>query len=132
MSKQAKADESARDYSDMRVHERAPFEIAVNMESENNFFAGITDNISEGGVFVATLVPPPRGAIIEMKLTLPGFDQGFSVKGAVCWIRDLAASTEGAPPGCGIRWMEMSRDALLAIHRFVQQRDTILFDVDDM
>ncbi|MSP59168.1 MAG: TIGR02266 family protein [Myxococcales bacterium] len=132
MSKQSNAEESARNYSDLRSHERVAIEIAVNMESENNFFAGITDNISEGGVFVATLMPPPRGSVIEMNLTLPGLDRAFSVRGVVCWIRDLEASIEGAPPGCGIRWMEMSRDALLAIHRFVQHRDTILFDVDDL
>lgn len=126
------ANAAPKDYSDVRTHQRAALEVDVTMESENNFYAGITDNISEGGVFIATLVPPPAGGIIEMRLSLPGYEQPFQVKGVVCWIRESKAACDGAPAGCGIRWLEMSRDALLAIHRFVLNRDTILFDTDDL
>ena len=126
------AKSAPRNYVDLRTYERAAFEVDVTMESENNFYAGITDNISEGGVFVATLVPPLVGTLVEMALSLPGCEQPFRVKGSVCWIRDSRAAVEGAPAGCGIRWMEMSRDALAAIHRFIMHRDTILFDTEDI
>jgi uncharacterized protein (TIGR02266 family) len=119
-------------YADLRAHERVPLEVAVNMESESNFYAGITDNISEGGVFIATLTPPPRGSTVDLMLALPGYEHPFHVRGVVCWLRDLKACIDDAPPGCGIKWLEMSRDAFQAIQRFVQHRDTILFDTDDL
>lgn len=127
LSAQAQLNEQA--YADLRTHERVPIEIAVSMESENNFYAGITDNISEGGVFVATVTPPPRGTVLDLLLSLPGHEAPFQVRGVVRWLRDPQASCEGMPPGCGIQWLEMSRETLMAIHNFVQRRETILFDV---
>jgi uncharacterized protein (TIGR02266 family) len=118
-----------RDYADMRSHERVPVEVAVSMESENNFYAGITDNISEGGVFIATVTPPARGTVVDLQLSLPGYEAPFAVRGVVRWIREPQASCEGMPPGCGIQWLEMTRETLMAIHHFVQRRETILFDV---
>ena len=111
-----------------RVYQRATLKVSVNMESENNFYAGITDNVSEGGVFIATVTPPPHGALVELSLELPGYPEPFAVKGVVVWVRDQSAAIEGAPAGVGVQWLEMSRAALSAITRFVQYRDTILYD----
>ncbi len=119
-------------YANQRTHERVPLEIEVDMESEHNFYAGITDNISQGGVFIATHVPPPLGSVVEMRLTVPGCEHPFSIRGAVRWIRDVSHASNDAPPGCGIQWLEMSRDALAAIQRFVTHRDTLFIDTDDL
>ena len=123
------SNQPAVNYADLRAHERVPLEIAVSMESEHNFYAGITDNISEGGLFVATVVPPPCGSTVDLMLSLPGYDQPFRLRGIVRWIREPQASCDGMPPGCGIQWVQMSREALMAIHDFVQRRETILFDI---
>ncbi len=114
-----------------RAHERVPLSVAVDLESEHNFYAGITNNISEGGLFVATAVPPPLGAVAEIHLTLPGEPNPFAIRGVVRWLRDAAQSNEDAPVGCGVQWLEMSRDAFNAIRAFVTQRDTLFVDTDD-
>ena len=47
---------------EQRREKRAPLEVEVSLESENNFYSGITGNVSRGGVFIATYTPPPKGA----------------------------------------------------------------------
>jgi uncharacterized protein (TIGR02266 family) len=111
-----------------RAHVRVPLEVEVTLESEHNFYAGIAGNVSEGGVFIATYTAPPRGAEVEIKLTLDGSSQVFSLKGVVCWTREMKVSSEESPAGCGIRFVSLPNDALKAITAFVAKRDTILFD----
>jgi uncharacterized protein (TIGR02266 family) len=112
--------------SDHRAHPRVPLSVEVSLESENNFYAGLTDNISEGGVFVATHTPPARGTRVEFELLLD--EQRFPIQGEVCWTRDVAASAEGAPPGCGIRWISISDAALRAVLRFIRARGTNFYE----
>ena len=112
-----------------RAHVRAPLEVEVTLESEHNFYTGISNDISEGGVFVATHTPPPVGAAVELSLVLPGSAEEFAIVGRVCWVRDLDAACEGCPPGCGIEWVQISPAAVALIQRFVSRRDTILYDV---
>lgn len=118
----------------LRQHQRVNIEVEVSMHSDSNFYAGITNNVSEGGLFVATYTPPPKGAIIELQLTLPNSKEVYPVKGVVVWIRDIDAADvgDGTPPGVGIRWTEIPPNALQAITKFVTSRDTMLVDVDDV
>ena len=114
---------------DDRINERAPLEVEVSMDSEHNFYTGITRDISAGGVFVATYDPPPPGTVIELELALPTAPERFRITGIVRWVRDLSASCEGCPPGSGIEWFNISEGALLAIERFVNRRDSLFYDV---
>lgn len=111
-----------------RTHERIALETPVSMESENNFYAGISDNISEGGVFVATYDAPPLGSIVDLKLSLPDHPEPFCFSGVVRWHRAFGAACSGMPPGVGIEWLDIPETALRAIRAFVQQRETLLFD----
>jgi uncharacterized protein (TIGR02266 family) len=113
-----------------RSNERAPLEVEVSLESENNFYAGITGNVSTGGVFIATYTPPPAGAEVSLELKLAGSAESFHVRGMVCWSRSPERSSEFAPPGVGIRWIDLPPAVETAIKRFVDKRDTILFDDD--
>jgi len=110
-----------------RAHRRAPIEVEVSLESENNFFSGITNDISEGGVFVATVDTPPLGSEVTVLLKL-GDGEPWRIEGVVRWIRDVSASCDGCPPGCGLQWIRISDEVLAYISSFVKHRDTILFD----
>ena len=108
---------------------RAPIAVEVTLTSENNFYAGITDNVSAGGIFVATYTPPPMGAEIELTLQLET-QKPLSLRGVVCWIRTVDTASEFAPAGCGIRWIDLTAEAEQLITKFVGKRDTILHDDD--
>lgn len=105
---------------------RVPLVVEVTLESEHNFFTGITDNISEGGVFVATPAPPPLGSEVGFELVLGG--ERFAVTGRVCWLREERAASADAPAGCGVRWARIDNGALAAIRRFVNMRDTDFYE----
>ena len=107
---------------------RVPLEVEVTLESDHNFFAGVANNVSEGGIFVATLNPPPVGSEVGFELLLGG--ERFLVVGVVRWVRDERAASNGAPAGCGVKWGHLEEGALDAIHRFLDVRQTDFFEED--
>jgi uncharacterized protein (TIGR02266 family) len=113
--------------SEQRREERAPLAIEVSLESEHNFYSGITGNVSAGGVFVATYVPPPMGAEVELVLKLENHEP-VKLRGIVCWVRGPERTTDYAPAGCGIRWIDLPPGAEKIIAGFVDKRDTIFHD----
>ena len=115
-------------HADKRAHERVAIEVEVDLASEHNFYSGITSDLSEGGVFVATHVPAQIGERLAMELRLPGRTDTYRVEGIVRWVRDLRVTCDGVPPGFGMQFTGLSPDALAAIHQFVAQRDSIFFE----
>ncbi len=109
-----------------RSHPRVPLTVEVSLESEHNFYTGITDNISEGGIFVATPHPPPLGSEVSFELVLG--EQRFQVTGVVCWARTHVMSSSDAPEGIGIRFGQLEPSVLEAIKRFSHGRDTLFYE----
>jgi uncharacterized protein (TIGR02266 family) len=120
--------EQPRDSGNGRQHPRVDLFVEVTLESESNFYAGISNNLSEGGVFVATFAPPRIGAPVALVLGLPGSGQRFALSGVVRWVRE-AEVCQGVTPGCGIEWLELPDGARTAIERFVRSRDTELYEL---
>jgi uncharacterized protein (TIGR02266 family) len=112
--------------SEHRRAERVPLEVEVTLESDHNFFTGVTSNISDGGIFVATPHPPPVGSEVGFELLLGG--ERFLIMGTVCWLRDERAASPGAPAGCGVRFGALEDGAMEAIHRFTEVRDTDFYE----
>ena len=111
----------------LRQHRRVDLHVEITLESDSNFYAGVANNVSEGGVFVATFAAPPVGAKVTLSLGLPG-TRRFSIPGRVRWVRDDEVC-RGSVPGCGIQWLELPADARVAIEDFVRSRDTELYDL---
>ncbi len=100
-------------------------EIEVNVFSDSNFYVGFTENLSGGGLFVATYAVRPLGSVIEMSVRLPGRDQPLILKGEVRWIREASASD--AWPGMGIQFDAISEEDRTAIVGFLATREPIFF-----
>jgi uncharacterized protein (TIGR02266 family) len=111
-----------------RRDRRVPLEVEVTLQSDHNFFAGIANNVSEGGIFVATVTPPPVGSEVGFELVLGG--ERFLVVGVVRWVRDEHAASQGAPAGCGVKWVHLEDGALEAIHHFIDVRQTDFYEED--
>ena len=111
-----------------REHNRVALSVEVTLESDHNFYAGITNNISEGGIFVGTLNPPAVGTAVALELTVEAAT--FSLTGVVCWVRDRHLATDDAPEGCGIRFEPaLDGDALSSVQRFIRNsRDTLFYE----
>jgi uncharacterized protein (TIGR02266 family) len=112
-----------------RAHPRFRVELEVTFASEHNFYAGLVENLSAGGVFVATHQLKRVGDILELNLKLPGHDAPFVCKGEVRWLRPYNEHSD-AQPGMGVRFVEIDPATSAAIERFVRGREPLLYDDD--
>ena len=76
-----------------RGHPRLAIDVKVSMNTESNFYAGLTENISEGGIFIATYDNFPMGSTMDLAISLPG-QPPLQVKGVVRWIREHSQFTD--------------------------------------
>jgi uncharacterized protein (TIGR02266 family) len=117
----------AQDY--VRASERFDLEVKVDLESDHNFYTGLTQNISSGGLFIATHALRKIGDRITLKFSLPGTAEPVSVQTEVRWIRENSAlqRTDGGT-GMGVRFVDLSAEASAAITRFLESRDSLFYD----
>lgn len=112
-----------------RQAERHDLEIAVDLESDSNFYTGLTQNISTGGLFIATHQIKSVGDHVRLKFTLPGNPRPIEVDTEVRWIRENSSlhRTDGAS-GMGVRFINMSPTDASAIQTFLGNRDSLFYD----
>jgi len=109
---------------------RHPFCIEVNLESEHNFYTGFTENISSGGLFIATRNLIPLGVRTVIRFSLPDVAKEFEVECEVRWQRLEQAAGTGISPGIGVRFLSLHAEEEAFINRFLKKRDTLFF-LDD-
>jgi type IV pilus assembly protein PilZ len=97
------------------------------MESDHNFYTGLTRDISSGGIFVATGVTYDVGTSVHIKFTLPGGAE-LSVEAQVRWVRDPRTVKTDGPEGMGLKFINLTPEARGAIAEFLDQRDSIFYD----
>ncbi len=117
---------------DNRRQDRFPIalEVHVSLSSEHNFYTGFTDNISEGGLFVATVNVQPIGTRCSFMFTLEPNPEAIQVEGEVRWVREAHADSE-MPSGMGIMFRGIQPDAKGRINSFIdKRRDSIFYDDD--
>ena len=123
---------TAANQQNVRASERFDLEVKVDLESDHNFYTGLTQNISAGGVFIATNHIRRIGDRITLKFTLPGSEKTIDVDTEVRWIRENSAlqRVEGAQ-GMGVRFINLTPEASAAINSFIQARDSLYYDDED-
>jgi uncharacterized protein (TIGR02266 family) len=111
------------DGSTDRVQPRIRVETRVTMTSESNFFVGFSQNLSEGGLFVATDRVVAMGTEVELVFTLP---DGVEIRGTglVRWSR---AESGDLRSGVGVEFTRLGGAAEDAIENFVTERDPMFF-----
>jgi uncharacterized protein (TIGR02266 family) len=112
-----------------RQAERHDLEIAVDLESDSNFYTGLTQNISTGGLFIATHQIKNVGDHVRLKFSLPGTPRPIEVDTEVRWIRENSSlhRTDGAS-GMGVRFIRVAPEDAKAIESFLQHRDSLFYD----
>jgi uncharacterized protein (TIGR02266 family) len=109
-----------------RSSSRIPLQTQVDLSSDSNVFTGFSTNLSEGGVFVATLNLLPVGTAVDLTFSLPGKVR-ISVQGEVRWTREVDDRTPDVFPGVGVRFVDLSPEAAQALHRFVGDREPLFY-----
>jgi uncharacterized protein (TIGR02266 family) len=107
---------------EMRSAPRASAYVCIDVFSDHNFWTGLSMNISEGGVFIATHHHVPIGATVVLHMMLPFEDEAVVTLGEVRWIRDCPANEAGSDAphaGIGVQFVGISPEALAKVRRFV-------------
>ena len=95
---------------DDRRTQRVPLEARITMASQSNFWTGFSENLSEGGVFVATPNPPAVGELVPVHIQTED-GRAVLIWGEVRWLREEEG---GSYSGCGIQFLNLdSRGRLI-------------------
>jgi uncharacterized protein (TIGR02266 family) len=109
-----------------RTHQRVDLEVEVDLGSDHNFFTGLTQNISEGGIFVATIHSPPVGTRLQLRLTLPGDDTPIDVTVEVRWVKE-PRDWHSAEKGLGLQFVDLAPEAQARVQHFIESMREPLF-----
>lgn len=106
-----------------RNQQRVAVEVGVTMTSDSNLFVGLTDNISEGGLFVATHELLPVGSELDLEFQLPEDDEPISVRAQVRWHRPVSQASADRMPGFGARFVDLDDSDRERLEDFVDSRE---------
>lgn len=106
---------------------RLSIAVEVDLESENCFYSGLTENLSEGGIFVATYDLKPVGTQFDISLTLQDLPP-IQAKAEVRWIRDGLAASRDHAVGMGMSFVDLDDDDLATIQAFMECRISLYME----
>lgn len=116
--------------SERRSEPRIELEVEVGLETEHNFYTGLTQDISSGGLFIATSIMYRVGERLRVRFSLPGQKQPITADAEVRWVRDPRAMKTDAPEGIGLRFVDLPANAHSEISEFLSRRESLFYDVD--
>ena len=105
---------------------REKVEANLGASSETNFYMGFSNQIHEGGVFVATYNVLAVGTPVDLTITMPG---GFevSVQGTVHFVSDPQDMFADSEPGMGVRFDTLQEEQRQLIKRFIAKRAPMFY-----
>jgi len=112
-----------------REFSRYKVELDVSLGSDHNFYVGFVENMSSGGVFIATHMLKAVGEIFELSIHVPSSEAMISGTGEVRWVREYSERSN-VPPGMGVRFIHLEPGSIEAIEQFLARREPIFFDED--
>jgi uncharacterized protein (TIGR02266 family) len=107
--------------------DRVFLEVDIGLFSESHFYAGLSQDLSRGGLFVATYQLKPPGTRMALYFVLPG-GHAVSSDGIVRWTRDAG---DELPPGMGIAFENLDEPDVAAIGRYCRDRGLLYHDLED-
>ena len=114
-----------------RKLDRTPMGVELGLHSESTFYTGFTENISSGGLFVATRDILPLGSVFSVTFTLPNYAQSITAQCEVRWQRLEQLDSLDCQPGMGVRFLSVSPTEKDAINDFLRRRDTLFYDDEE-
>ena len=106
---------------------RVAIEADIGFQSDSNFYTGYTEDISTGGLFVATFDARPIDSAVQINFTLPD-GHLVSAPGIVRWVREYNELTPNVEPGMGVQFTALDAEDAAAINHFLAEREPIFYD----
>lgn len=99
----------------------------LSMNTDHQFFTGFSENIEEGGIFVATFEPQPVDSQVIVNFKLPG-GRPVTARGVVQWVREYNPMAPEAAPGMGVKFTDLLPSDKAAIEEFTKSRAPLFYD----
>jgi uncharacterized protein (TIGR02266 family) len=99
----------------------------LSMNTSHQFYTGFSENIEEGGIFVATFEPRPIGSKVLVNFKLPG-GRPVTARGEVQWVREYNPMTPDTAPGMGVKFTDLLPADRQAIEEFAKARAPMFYD----
>lgn len=109
-----------------RAAPRLEARLVASVERPNGCHVGFTENLSEGGVFVATRAPHHLGDEVNLLIALPDLAL-IRARGTVRWLRP-PCQKNGTSAGMGVRFERLSPLDAVRIQDFMATRGSLLLD----
>ena len=106
---------------------RYKVDLKVSLGSDHNFYTGFVENISEGGVFIATHTLKAAGDILELSIRIPTGAETIRGTGEVRWVREFSEQSN-TPPGIGVRFLDLEPGSKEVIEQFLARREPMFFE----
>ncbi len=113
--------------SERRSDIRHAIEVDIGIYSDSNFFTGFAQDISSGGLFVATYDTLPIGSRLNVNFSLPD-GPVVSLNGKVRWVREFNDANPDTVPGMGIQFLNLSDPDRRAINQFMVNHPPLFYD----
>ncbi len=110
-----------------RAAPRVALEVEVGFETDNNFYTGFSEDVSEGGLFVATYRLLPIGTKLDLEITLPT-GQLVRTRAEVRWLRDPRDEDPDVRPGMGLRFESLLAEDACAVAELVRLRAPLFYE----
>jgi len=109
-----------------RRYPRATLRAIVDLEDDLSSISGIAENISEGGVFVATYRRYRPGDPLRLRIQLDG-EEPLEIRCRVAWVRTESGTIGTKPTGVGLQFLHVDEAARRRIRTIVQSggKDTL-------
>ena len=109
-----------------RKQARVALDADIGFQSDTNFYTGFSEDLSDGGLFIATYNLLAVGADVTINFTLP---DGHLVvaKGKVTWVRDFNETTPDVAPGIGVQFEGLTETDMKSIHSFLRKRAPMFY-----
>ncbi len=114
-----------------RGEDRVDVQLNITIESESNFFMGFSQNISEGGLFIATHDHKDVGDKLTISFGLPDGQSVIEARCEVCWVREFNPTMPFMTPGMGVRFLDLSPWDHERVQDFCAElREAMFIDMD--
>lgn len=119
---------------------RYAIQIGITLCGDNNFYMGLSENLSEGGVFIATQTVLDIGTVVRLQFSISTEDKPpITVVGVVRWVRTRNALAQDhncftpaeenqMRPGIGIQFSEVGPQDEATIREFFRLRRPDFYD----
>jgi type IV pilus assembly protein PilZ len=101
-----------------RKSDRADLVVRVDYRTVDELFSDFARNINEGGIFVESDTPPPRGTVVSLHFKLPGGEEPVRTRGTVVHV---SHGDGEEPSGMGIEFDDLDPPTRQRLNQLVRR-----------